>query len=88
MLLYLLFSSQTLGIRLTKINDLSWSLVYPYEITKFADGTYRPFCCSFTNEIRQLKYVIPDKPCLWLGPVWPKVSRLFLYRPFTRVLQR
>ena len=43
MLLYLLLISQTLGIRLTKINDLSCSLVYPYAITKFVNGRYRLF---------------------------------------------
>jgi len=87
MLLYLLFISQTLGIRLTKINVLSWSLVYSYEITKFANGRYGSFCCWFTDEIK-LKYVISEKTMSMVRTRMAQYFPPFLSKPFTRVFQK
>jgi hypothetical protein len=88
MLRCLLFIANTLGIRMTKINDLSWSSVYLYEITKFSNVRYRHFCCWFNNEIWQNRNRLCLKNHVYgKDPGAPKFPP-FLSRPFNRVFQR
>jgi hypothetical protein len=73
---------------MAKLNDLSWTSVYSYEITKFANVRYRHFCCWFTNETWQngntlyLKNHVCGK-----DPGGPKFHPLFLSTSFTTVFQ-